>query len=57
MPSRPRSQKSCTFVRMSTNVSGVVSVRLSKTLMIPRFSATNTRPSPANLTTVGSTVR
>ena len=33
---------------------GVVSLRLSKTLMTPRFSATKTRPSPAKRTAVGS---
>ena len=32
---------------------GVVSDRLSNTLMRPLFSATNTRPSLANLTAVG----
>ena len=53
MPSMPRSQKLWTFVRRSAKTVGVVSERLSKTLMSPLFSATNTRPSEANRITVG----
>jgi hypothetical protein len=37
----------------SAKTSGVVSASESKTLMTPRFSATNTRPSRANRTAVG----
>jgi hypothetical protein len=37
----------------SAKVVGVVSVRESNTLMTPRFSATNTRPSGEKRTTVG----
>src|SRR5262245_5380130 len=53
-PSRPRSQKLCTLVRRSAKTVGLVSLRLSKTLIRPLFSPTNTRPSAANWTTVGS---
>ena len=53
MPSSPRSQKLWTFVRRSANTVGVVSERLSKTLISPLFSATKTRPSEAKRTTVG----
>ena len=40
-------------MRRSANTVGVVSVRLSKTLMRPLFSATNTRPSGEKRTAVG----
>ncbi len=40
-------------MRRSANTVGVVLVRLGKTLMMPLFSATNTRPSRANFTAVG----
>src|SRR5438093_2082205 len=53
-PSSPRSQKSCTCGLKSANTAGVVAVRLANTLMRPLFSATNTRPSEANLTTIGA---
>ena len=49
----PRSQKLWTLVRRSAKVVGVVSLRLSKTLIRPLFSATKTRPSDANSTWVG----
>ena len=52
-PRRPRSQKLWTLVRRSAKIVGVGSVRSSKTLMRPLFSATNTRPSLANRTAVG----
>src|SRR5919202_4499297 len=52
-PSRPLSQKLCTLVRRSAKIVGVVSERLSKTLIKPLFSATKTRPSLENLTVVG----
>ena len=52
-PSSPRSQKLWTWVRRSANTVGVVSDRLSKTLMSPLFSATKTRPSGENRTAVG----
>ena len=52
-PSRPRSQKLWTCVRRSAKTVGVVSVRLSKTLMRPLFSATKTRPSGEKRTAVG----
>ena len=52
-PRRPRSQKLCTFVLRSANTVGVGSVRLSKTLIRPLFSATKTRPSGEKRTTVG----
>src|SRR5215212_9774028 len=53
MPSRPRSQKLWTLTLRSAKTSGVGSVSESKTLITPRFSATNTRPSDAKRTTVG----
>jgi hypothetical protein len=53
IPSMPRSQKLCTCVRRSAQTVGVGSPRPSKTLIRPLFSATNTLPSGANLTTVG----
>ena len=53
MPSRPRSQKLCTLALRSAKTSGVVSVSESNTLITPRFSATKTRPSLLNRTTVG----
>src|SRR5215212_7114998 len=53
MPSRPRSQKLWTLTLRSAKTSGVGSVSESKTLMTPRFSATNTRPSDTKRTTVG----
>ena len=53
MPSRPRSQKLCTLTLRSAKTSGVVSVSESNTLITPRFSATKTRPSLLNRTTVG----
>src|SRR5919106_3800566 len=53
IPSSPRSQELCTLVRRSAKTVGSVSERLSKSLMMPLFSATNTRPSGENSTTVG----
>ena len=53
IPSMPRSQKLWTWVRRSAQIVGVGSPRPSKTLIRPLFSATNTLPSGANLTTVG----
>ena len=41
------------LVRRSAKTVGVVSVRLSNTLMMPLFSATKTRPSGAKCTEVG----
>src|SRR5215218_2265724 len=52
-PRRPRSQKFWTFVVSVVKAFGVVSVRLSKILMVPLFSATNTRPSAAKRIAVG----
>ena len=54
-PSRPRSQKLWTFVVRPLNTVGVGSARLSKTLIVPLFSATKTRPSAANRIAVGLT--
>ena len=45
MPSSPRSQKLYTLTFKSAKTVGVGSVRESKTLITPRFSATNIRPS------------
>src|SRR5215212_7034608 len=53
MPRSPRSQKLYTLTFRSAKTSGVVSVKESKTLITPRFSATKTRPSLAKRTTVG----
>ena len=54
MPSRPRSQKLWTFgAQVGERPSGVVSVRLSNTLIRPLFSATKTRPSGEKLNCVG----
>ena len=55
MPSRPRSQKLCTLALRSAKTSGDVSLSESNTLITPRFSATKTRPSLLNRTTVGLT--
>ena len=44
-PSSPRSHWLCTFVDRSAKTVGVVSARLSKTLIRPPFSATKMRPS------------
>ena len=52
-PSRPRSQKLCTWVRKSANTVGVASFRFENTFTMPLFSATKTRPSLANRTAVG----
>ena len=52
-PSSPRSQKLWTLVRRSANTSRLVSDERSKTLIIPLFSATKTRPSGAKRTAVG----
>jgi hypothetical protein len=48
MSRMPRSAKLWVSVRRSANTVGVVSSRLSKTLMRPLFSATNTRPPGVN---------
>ena len=45
-----------TSVERSAKTVGVVSEMLSKTLMIPDFSATNTRPSSANRSEVGRVI-
>jgi len=42
-----------TFVVSPLNTVGVGSARLVKTLIVPLFSVTNTRPSPANRMAVG----
>src|SRR5262245_13882399 len=55
MPSRPRSHASCTTTRKSANTVAVLSARLSKTLIVPDFSATKTRPSGENSMFVGCT--
>src|SRR6476661_6205002 len=44
-----------TFVVRPPKTVGVWSARLSKTLIVPLFSATNTLPSPANRIAVGLT--
>src|SRR4029079_563875 len=53
MLSRPRSQKSWTSVRISSTGVAIVSSTESYSLMMPRFSATNARPSEAKRTVVG----
>ena len=55
IPSNPRSQKLWTWVRRSAKTVGVVSERLSKTLISPLFSPTKIRPSEANWMTIGFT--
>src|SRR4029453_1051961 len=55
IPIKPRSQLLKTLARRSAKTVGLGSDRLSKTLMMPLFSATNTRPSDANWTTIGLT--
>ena len=55
MPSRPRSQKLWVLFCTSIVTLGVGSLNPSNTLTVPRFSATNARPSGANSTAVGFT--